>query len=261
MGGDSLGALSAVRKLKSTLNQISSTSTGLEGTGSFGEDFGVLSPHELLERPVLQTYASYLASKLDLPETWTERKKGKRNDTEVSVEYELSLVRSLAKSNLSKALEAILKACQSERKSIRDDTVVCLACQLGHTESLDILLKYDVAQFQHCRGARNANLLHCAVRNPTKAKKVREILVALSSGFESALAKLVQSEDDDGQTPLHAAARYGASRALIGDYIMFSRKPDVLINARDGFKRTPLHWGTASNPPYVCSSSLARISL
>ena len=240
MGGDSLGALSAVRKLKSTLNQISRT--GLEGTGSFGEDFGVLSPHELLQRPVLQTYASYLASKLDLPETWTDRKKGKGNDTEVTVEYELSLVRSLAKSNLSKALEAILKACQSERKSIRDDTVVCLACQLGHTESLDILLKYGVAQFQHCRGARNANLLHCAVRNPTKAKKVREILAALSSGFESALAKLVQSEDDDGQTPLHAAARYGASRALIGDYIMFSRKPDVLINARDGFKRTPLHW-------------------
>ena len=34
---------------------------------------------------------------------------------------------------------------------------------------------------------------------------------------------------------------------------MFSKKPDVLINARDGFKRTPLHWASVNGfKPTVC---------
>ena len=151
MGGDSLGALSAVRKLRETLSQISTISpSGMEGIGIFGEDFGALSPHELLQRPVLLTFASHLASTLNLPKSWTERKGGiseKRDSTVVEArsEYELSLIRLLVKSNQFKAIEAILKVCESEEAlSSSRGLAVCLACQLGHTESLDILIKMSV---------------------------------------------------------------------------------------------------------------------
>ncbi len=262
MGGDSLGALSAVRKLRETLSQISTISpSGMDGIGIFGEDFGALSPHELLQRPVLLTFASHLASTLNLPKSWTERKGGiseKRDSTviEARSEYELSLIRLLVKSNQFKAIEAILKVYESEERSPpRDDAAVCLACQLGHTESLDILIKMSVfeLELEHCRGARNANLLHCAARNPAKAGKVLARLAKNCS--ESVLAKLMQSKDDDGQIPLHALARFGASRSLIDDFLLISKKSGKdLINARDGFERTPLHWASVNgNKNTLCA--------
>ena len=253
LGGDSLGALSVVRKLKETLSQISTSPSmnGVQGSGIFGEDFGALSPHELLQRPVLLAFASHLASTLDLPETWTERN-GRNKENYVSKverhsEYETSLIRSLVKWNQFKVIEAILQARESEERSpIRDEAAVCLACQLGHAETLDTLISYGgfKTDLELCRGARRANLLHCTARNPAKAGRVLAILAQTCS--ESALAKLVQSRDEDEQTPLHAAARYGCAKSLINDFLMLSKKPQDLINARDRFERTPLHWASVN---------------
>ena len=255
-GGDSLAALIAVKKLKETLGQI-------QGEGSFGEDFGALQPNELMNRPTLRTYAQYLALKLDnsIPKNWTERSLGRENnkvvDENVIFEYEKSLIRTLCFHNQHKALRSVLTSLNNNNNNnnndnllslFEDDMSACIASENGHFQCLEVLLEHKVTFLNTCRGARKATILHYACRNAHQSSALETLrILSEFSSSSSLVSNLMQFRDEDGQTPLHVAARNGASRSILEQILLLSKKKEKnsstsIINDVDKFKRTPLHW-------------------
>ena len=196
----------------------------------------------------------------------------------------------------SHALDYILSSNTVTTVMEKDISLLVFACQHGHSSSLSRLLQYAdgvvprrVLAYSHRCRSSDALPLHHAVANTRIRANVVSLLVrrmmqtALVHRHQRDANWCVCARDATGQTPLHYAARAGASRAVVALLLYGDTSPPpasksspsssssslspssyqncknnsgwkvnsttAVLEAVDQWHRTPLHWAAVNGHP------------
>lgn len=265
--GDSLGALRVAREIHTRLLAAGGALAAVTPPtlGTFGELGGALSPVHVLERPVLSSYATHLAAALgeagaaahtldgealgraEADESG-EGEDGALSATGAEVSSAAGLLRGAAASGEALCVSILLKHTPDALSASVLDTALLGACNRGHVDAARLLLDHG-ASTSACDAA-GRQPLHWACAS-TSVDCVKAVLVALP-----ARARSLTAMDEDGLSPLHHAARCGAGRRVVQallDAAAAVKKKGAspgsaasLLDARDSWGRTPLHWAVVN---------------
>ncbi|RMJ19060.1 hypothetical protein CDV36_001309 [Fusarium kuroshium] len=101
-------------------------------------------------------------------------------------------------------LEYLVEACPGclEKKNADGETPLLVACRLGRTDFVKILLKANADQ--SARNSKGQNILHVAVEDTPKADQLRKLLDLFDPTLRSHLFLQRNNFNENGNTPLHA---------------------------------------------------------
>lgn len=101
-------------------------------------------------------------------------------------------------------LEYLVEACPGclEKKNADGETPLLVACRLGRTEFVKILLGANADQSS--RNSKGQNILHAALENTPKAGQLRKMLDLFDPTLRSHLFLQRNNFNENGNTPLHA---------------------------------------------------------
>ncbi|KAJ4196882.1 hypothetical protein NW755_001653 [Fusarium falciforme] len=107
-------------------------------------------------------------------------------------------------SNAIELLEYLVEACPGclEKKNADGETPLLVACRLGRTEFVKILLGANADQSS--RNSKGQNILHAALENTPEADQLRELLDLFDPTLRSHLFLQRNNFNENGNTPLHA---------------------------------------------------------
>jgi acyl-coenzyme A synthetase/AMP-(fatty) acid ligase len=226
---------------------------GATSGGTFGEHLGVFAPARLLRAASLRQYAEALAVEVDHGALARVDEIGAPADAAPDDELSVAAV-ACVRAGDAALLDAVLT--QSARAdallvpSSARRPLLHLAAALGLDGVFRVLLSRGAAA--HAAGPGGSSLLHAACEAPpARAAAAASVLAMAASALRvrRAARPAVLATDDDGQTPLHVAARRGAAPlvfcALVG-LADDANARDSLSGATDRWGRTALHWAVVN---------------
>jgi acyl-CoA synthetase (AMP-forming)/AMP-acid ligase II len=265
LSGDSLGALRVVREIHARLLAAGGALAAVTppALGTFGELGGALSPVHVLERPVLSSYATHLAAALGdagaaahtldgegQRHAEVDERGGGDNGALAVAGAEAGSAAGLllraAAGGETFCVSVLLKHSPDALRASVLDVALLGACKSGHTAAARLLLDHG-ASTSACDAA-GRQPLHWACAS-TSVDCVKAVLDALP-----ARTRALTAADEDGLSPLHHAARCGGGRRVVqalldADAAAMGKKRGAssssaagLLDARDSWGRTPLHW-------------------
>ncbi|KAJ3011205.1 hypothetical protein HKX48_006970 [Thoreauomyces humboldtii] len=246
LGGDSLGALRVCKRIADVRGPQEADANG------FGELLGPLGPAELLRRPHLEEYASYLQGAFGslVIDGKAEAEESTASEREREVAGALHVA---AGAGATSVVDFLLQSGRfhpdgeplpsDERTSNEQRTTpLHCACLNGHVQTAQLLI---------ARGATvtttdqtGATALHLASHSGPKAL-ISALLDHLANTLGSATMKRIPPAarvDLNRQTPLHHAARSGAPSGVIDLLLTFGAS----LEAKDAWGRTCLHWAVVN---------------
>ncbi|KAI8921913.1 hypothetical protein DFJ77DRAFT_3476 [Powellomyces hirtus] len=255
LGGDSLAALRVCRKI-SCMQGKKGEDTAVDEFGNvFGELLGVLGPAELLKRPILREFAQYLQESFGdisppseervplTPDRWVEEPGSITSELQVSAGAGAATVVDflLRKSNARPDGETAPSEARSNGSNRRTAPLHC-ACLNGHLEVAQVLISHNASVgFLDQTGATP---LHLASHAGPPA--LITLLLDQQKKFKKGSSSPLHRLDDNRQTPLHHAARSGAPAAVLTLLLNESPNPATVLEMRDTWGRTALHWAVVN---------------
>lgn len=226
MGGDSLAALRAARRLEAWASGLSATSRG-EG-GKFGDERVFrFPPEKMFELRTVRRYAAFVEDSAAFDERFAVKQT--REEYEETVE---DVAGDAAAAFRPDVIACLLNCLGSGNISRRRRTMSPLAraAQVGSVDCLKLLLTKFATTV-------------------TDSQRRTPLAIAAAGGFSECCALLLEAgaplaaRDSKKQSPLHHCARTGDAatmRALLEE--REGRHPEKLVNARDRWGRPPLSW-------------------
>jgi acyl-CoA synthetase (AMP-forming)/AMP-acid ligase II len=218
-GGDSFTALRLCKRLAETYKT---------NPGTFGEHLEEFSPLELMKRSQLFEYATYLHHAIG-PLDDSPCGDGATYQEEVDVGQ-------VIQANAKHTFQYLLN------NDMMNGYPLHLACKAGNVEFVTQLLP------RFSLNARHEGLLplHASVNGP-----IELINLLLTQMTKTVPVELVlKSVDENAQTTLHHAARFGVKDSImqfwidlfIGNSLNGKKRKPISLDVKDKFGRTALHW-------------------
>ncbi|KNC97577.1 uncharacterized protein SPPG_07049 [Spizellomyces punctatus DAOM BR117] len=252
-GGDSLAALRACQRLSHLWkNRAAVTDAKDQGgdtdtetrDGLFGELLGVLAPIELLKRPILVHFAEYLYRALGDFDSSGSAPIVQIPASQPTSTTHLSLLYTASGRGAKTIVDYLLQKrnlhVDGGSHSGRHTTPLHCAAVNAHFETAQLLLNHNANPF--ARDPHGATPLHLASQHGPKAL----VSLLLDCTRTKKGVNPLSNTDDNGQTPLHHAARGGAPSTIIDLLMQSSPNPALYIHTTDTWTRTPLHWAVVN---------------